>query len=510
MGFGQLKQALQGILLMLGATFNGSASLGLLAQLSGAPVDTVQKVMTIFSAAGFVQRDQRYGAPYYYLHPLAHDYAQTFLKRAGRLETLRDKARDTLIAYAQNHTGNSAEDHNALAVEMGNFRAAAQWGTSRGEGDVASQIVVALTQADSFIKGRGYLYELLQLQEAGSSGGSAFPANSDVPADRPAAPEDTDFEPAMDEIDAFEEEPVETTEPDEPAGRPEDIAPESTVDESDPESLRNAINQARSDGDSEHVQALQAQLGDLLRSQGKLTEALAVYNDLLATYEDTDDKVNMLAVLEKMAGVMVARRVRRRRCCTRRGALSWQRSWTMPPHAQMLVLLGDARQQLGESTDAIVAYSQAIDQADAAGETGLKADAMMKLGFAQLDDEETDTAIETWNQALELCRELDKRDCEGRILGGLGTAHGELERWAEAINYHTSALYIAREVGDTAEIALQLSNLGFAAKQADRKGEAVLRYRQALHLAYQADERDNIVTAIVDLGAAVSRTATHT
>ncbi len=498
-GFGQLKQALQGILLMLGATFNGSASLGLLAQLSGAPVDTVQKVMTILSAAGFVQRDQRYGAPYYYLHPLAHDYAQTFLTRAGRLETLRDKARDTLITYAQNHTGNNAEDHDALAVEMGNFLAAAQWGTSRGEGDVASQIVVALTQADSFIKGRGYLYELLQLQAAGSSGGSAFPANPDVPADvgkTADAPEDMDVEPDTDEA-AFDEEPLEAIES---AGRPEDMAPDDTLDETNPESLRNAINQARSEGDSERVQALQAQLGDLLRTQGKHTEALAVYNDLLATYEDTDDKVNMLAVLQKMAGVMVVQESSQAAVLhAARGVKLAEELDDTPAHAQMLVLLGDARQQLGESTDAIVAYSQAIDLAEEAGEAALKADAMMKLGFAQLDDDETDTAIETWNQALELCRELDKRDCEGRILGGLGTAHGELERWAEAINYHTSALYIAREVGDTAEIALQLSNLGFAAKQADRKGEAVLRYRQALHLAYQADERDNIVTAIVDL-----------
>lgn len=500
-GFGQLKQALQGILLMLGATFNGGASLDLLAQLSGAPKDTVQKVMTILSAAGFVQRDQRYNAPYYYLHPLTYDYARSFLQGADRLETLQNKARDTIVAYAEEHASDNTADQDALAVEMSNFLAAAAWANERGEPDVASQIVVALTQADSFVKARGYLYELLQLQASGSSGAGAFPANADVPPEVMdligATPEDTepDEEALPDDLFGNVLEPMDTPEetlPEEPAPPP--------LDPNDPESLRSAINDARADNDLARVRDLQMQLGDLLRRQEKHTEALAVYNDLLATYEESDDKQNALSILQKMASIMILQESSQAAVLhATRGVNLAQELDEQAAHARLLILLGDARQQLGESADAITAYSQAIDIAEKEDDHAAKADAMMKLGFAQLDDDETDTAIQTWNEALELCRALEKRDCEGRILGGLGTAYGELERWSEAINYHKSALYIAREVNDAEEIALQLSNLGFAAKQAGLKGEAVLRYRQALHMGYEIDDRDNIVTAIVDL-----------
>ncbi|MEL7234535.1 MAG: hypothetical protein AAGK74_08565, partial [Chloroflexota bacterium] len=120
-GLTNLQAAFQGILLMLGATFNGSASIEMMSMLSNAPAETVQKVMAILAAAGFVQQDKRYEGLFYSLHPLTHSYAQTFLRNSGRLDALRDKVRETTLAYARKHTGTSAGDHNALAVEMDAF-----------------------------------------------------------------------------------------------------------------------------------------------------------------------------------------------------------------------------------------------------------------------------------------------------------------------------------------------------------------------------------------------------
>lgn len=499
-GLGRLQPALQGILLMLGATFHGSASLELLSMLSGAPAETVQKVMTILAAAGFVQQDKRYDVPYYSLHPLAHSYAQTYLKNAGRLDTLHDKVRDTVLDYARKHTGSSEADHNALAVEMDNFQATSHWAAERGDNDVASQIVVALTQAGDFVRGRGYLYELLQLQEIGSSTASPFPANADVPDDTFAPPalfanlagDEDDEDDFVDDavIEAAEREPE----------RPEDLFAPAQVDMTDADSIRSAIASARSEDDDERVQELQEALGRLLRSQGKDNEALAAYSDLLSGYEDADDKPKILATLQTLAEIMVAQANSQAAVHNAmRGARLAEELQDDTRHARMLMLVGDARQQLGESTEAILAYSHALDLAKSQGERSLEADIAMKLGFAQLDDDQTETAIQTWDGALKQCRDLNKRDCEGRILGGLGTAYGELRRWEEAINFHTSALYITREVGDKKEEALQLGNLGYAAKQANRLPLSVIRYRQALHLAYTRNERDNIVSTIVDL-----------
>ncbi len=528
-GFERLPQALQGVLLMLGATFNGSASLEMLSMLSGAPVETVQKVMTILAAAGFVQQDKRYDIPYYSLHPLTHDYAQTFLRNAGRLDTLQDKVRDTVLAYTQKHTGTSEADHNALAIEMDTFQATAHWASERGEQDVASQIVIALTQAGDFVRGRGYLYELLQLREIGSSGASVFPANAELPPEALALPgtdEDDDeydglFFDEDDEFEEYDEDDEEYIEdeddiavpaPDTMLGSASSAppTPPTTLDEDDAVALRNAITEARGSGDAERVTQLQQTLAELLMRQDNENEALTVYSELLVAYEDADDKPRILQTLEQMAKLMVAQESAQAAVMhARRGAKLAEDESDEAAHARMLTLLGDARQQLGESTDAILAYSHALDIAKARSDRDTEADVMMKLGFAQLDDDETETAIKTWDTALELCRELKKRDCEGRILGGLGTAYGELQRWEEAINFHTSALYIAREVGDKKEEALELSNLGYAAKQAKRLGDALTRYRQALHLAYQSGDRDNIVSTIVDLARLLMQSPAH-
>ncbi|MEL6268428.1 MAG: tetratricopeptide repeat protein, partial [Chloroflexota bacterium] len=504
-GLTNLQAAFQGILLMLGATFNGSASIEMMSMLSNAPAETVQKVMAILAAAGFVQQDKRYEGLFYSLHPLTHSYAQTFLRNSGRLDALRDKVRETTLAYARKHTGTSAGDHNALAVEMDAFLATSNEAAERGEIDVASQIQVALTHAGDFVRGRGYLYELLQLKEGGSSVATPFAANPEVPAD--VANLFGDFTDAPDEPDYVEDDEIDAAES---APSPEDMFMRPPAGGNDADSLRGQIAAARGAGDNDRVLELQERLGTALRSAGKDTEALGVYNDLLASYEDADDRPKTLNALRNLSEIMVKQENSQAAVLhARRGARLAEELSDEASHAQMLRLLGDAQQQLGESTDAILAYSHGLDLAKTTSNRDLEGEIMMQLGFAQLDDDDTETAIKTWDGALALCRELNKRDCEGRILGGLGTAYGELERWEEAINFHTSAMHIAREVKDRKEEGLQLSNLGYAAKQANKLPQSVISYRQALHVAYVSDERDNIVSTIVDLARLLVNSAQH-
>jgi tetratricopeptide (TPR) repeat protein len=176
---------------------------------------------------------------------------------------------------------------------------------------------------------------------------------------------------------------------------------------------------------------------------------------------------------------------------------------------QLLLTLGDARQQLGESDEAVRAYRQALELARTSFDSQHEAITLYKLGSAQLDGGDTDTAIDNLEQALALFKGQKRRGYEGRVLGALGSAYGDLERWSEAINFHTSALYIAREVGDTDDEALQLTSLGYANLQAEQLGQALLRYRQALHLAYQSNNRNNIVATLVDLVRLLLRSPRH-
>lgn len=541
LGFRTLQQGLQGILLRLGATFEGQASLEMLSQISGAATETIQKVMTILAAAGFAQVDSRYNEPYYSLHPLALSYIQGVLKQGGQLGALQERVKDIVLDYARKYTAPDESAHNKLAAEMDAFLAVAHWAAEKGERDVASQFMVALTQADGFVNKRGYRHELLQLQEFGSSGMSAFPANAELPAALAMFAEDdedddlyydededddiydyddADLEDAEDEDEAppplspFASAPLGAAAPSPPSSppAPEDmlVGTPTPVDPTNADSLRMAIAEAKQEGDDMQALSLQTTLGELLVSQDKATEALSVYDEILVSQEEADDKAGMLATLKALVPLMAATgNTQATILHANRGTKLAEELDDKAALITMQTALGDARQQLGESADAIVAYSRALEQARSSGDQNSEATILTNLGFAQLDDDETETAIQTWNDALTLCRSLQRRDIEGRILGGLGTAHGDLERWQEAINYHTSALYISREVKDAKEEALQLGNLGYASKQAGKLGDAVLRYRQALHLAYDRSERENIVSTIVDLVNLLSQSKSH-
>jgi tetratricopeptide (TPR) repeat protein/energy-coupling factor transporter ATP-binding protein EcfA2 len=559
-GFRSLNNALQGVILLLGATFGVGASSELLSLMANASQETVEQVMNSLANNELVERIHRYEVPYYRLHEITAAFATTWLRSQGRLEMLQSKSRETVLAFVKKYSLNSPAAHDKLAGAMDLIMAVARWSADQGERDIVNQLVVSLMQAGDFVNERGYVYELLKLREMASSFTKPFPANpvpqrpedAIPPAPAPVIDDEDDLlddeeeefdeevEPFDDEIEAqgAEDEDQDkldirpaaasavkslwdTVEPSPPvipsimrqipdAGDDEDELPDdATAVEAPPlpelptdplDRLRVLLRQAKQSGDLLKQVDLLKQIGEIEASKGLDTEAISTYSEVLSAYEALNDSTNVLNTLDTLSALMVKTENSSAAVlhATRGIALADQLG---EPETRMylLVTLADARQQLGESAEAVKTYGQALEIARTRSDAQNEALVLYKLGYAQLDDNQPDTAAETWEQALKLFKAQGKRDYEGRVLGGLGTAYGELGRWEEAINFHTSALYIAREVKDRDVEALELSNLGYACVQANQLGQAVTRYRQALHLAYQANNRENIVSNIVDL-----------
>src|SRR5690606_2999342 len=163
--FTGLSSALQGLLLMMGATLRGEASAELFAVIADAPADTIAQALGVLANQHLVERVQRYGKPYYRLHPIAHTFAQTWLRGSGRLDGLQTRVRDAILTYAQQNSGSP----DRLAAEMDNFLALARWAADSGDRDVANQLAVALAQAGDFVTSRGYIYELTLLRRLAAS-----------------------------------------------------------------------------------------------------------------------------------------------------------------------------------------------------------------------------------------------------------------------------------------------------------------------------------------------------
>jgi len=504
-----LNQALQGLILMLGATYTGSASADMLAKISGVPVANIDQAMTILTQLYLVERYERYGEPHYRLHPAVHRFAQASLKGSNRLEPLEDKVHDSVLAYTKQYGASGSVNYNKLANALELIIATAKWAADKGNRDTANQLVVTLTQADDFIREGGFLFELLLLRAIGSGSTAAFSAYG-TPETLVDDTDDFD-EFDDDEFDNIDDDFDDDFDFDDDDDFDDDLntlppatqnLPTTTdaLQRIDLDQLRIALAQAKEQKDvMRQVQTLKA-IGKVQVAQNMQQEAIGTFTDVLKLYEETDDDEGSLEALDTLssllnktgntqAAVMHATRgIKLAREMDEQNSLMY-----------LLIVLGDARQDLGESSEAINALTEALSITRNSGDKQNEAIILYKLGYAHLDDGDTDHAIQTWQDARELFKEQGKRDYEGKVLGGLGTANAEMGHWSEAIRYHKSALHIAREVSDKDEEAIQLSDLGQSQVEGGQLPDALLSYRQALHLAYVSDDNGKIINAAVDL-----------
>ncbi len=525
-----LNNALQGLVLMLGAMFRGESSAELLEMVSGVPLDTINQTMTILSQLYLVEKFERGGHICYRMHPFVYQFAQNALKGSNRLEVLQAKVVEAVLNFARKYIA----DHDLLSLEMDNFIATARHVANRGERDTASALLMTLTRSDGFVTGRGYVYEILLLRNLASGSTSAFPAYGPEPVlERPEdkflldmededAFEDDEFEDDDDELiadsfksipfgdDDFDEEDDEAYFDDGDTFADETLAPISepidvtvrteNLASIDVDQLRLALNQAKAQRDlPRQIQILKA-IGKVLVGQDKPTEAIATYNEILTLYENVDDDEGTLETLDMLSALLAKTNNSQAAIMhATRGIPLAEKLTDQETKIHLLLTMGDARQDLGETEAAAKMFSQALEITRNADDRQNEAIALYKLGYAQLDNGSTDSAIHSWEQARELFKAQGRRNYEGRVLGGLGSAYSDMERWSEAMRYFKSALHIAREVGDKQEEALQLGNLGQAQVEANQLPEALLSYRQALHLAYESGDKRQIVSAIVDL-----------
>ncbi|MBC8098446.1 MAG: tetratricopeptide repeat protein, partial [Armatimonadetes bacterium] len=532
--FGALNGALQGVILIMGATFRGEATPEMLSLISGAPNESIQQAMNMLVQLRLAERSVRYNAPYYRLHSITYAFAQARLTSSDRLKDLQQKVRDAALAYAQKYSVNTPDAHNRLAAELENCLAVARWAVTQGQRDIGAALLTALNGAGNFGNERGYVYELTRLRGMGAA--TAFPAYPPEPVTMTPEEllianllpdEDDTLDYDGDDLDDDDDDALlaeaEDDFDDDEAELDDELYEDVPEDEvfsptavpmvipfDDLEGLRAALNQARQLSDKPKQVEILRGIGKLQTAQGMNTEALTIYDEALALYETLDEREGTLEMLEMLSTLMVkTENAQAAVLNATRGLKLSDELGDVETRLQLLMTLGDARQQLGESQLAAELYGQALAMTRHRGDSQHEALALYKLGYAQLDNADAQSAIDTWEQALKLFRTQLKHDYEGKTLGALGAAYGDLERWQEAINFHTSALYIAREVKDQAEEALNLVSLGYANGQSDQLGQALLRYRQALHIAYVTQQRANIVTTVLDLARLLLKSPRH-
>ena len=161
LSYRSLINQLQGLILMLGATFQGEASLDFISAVSGVPENGISQAMNILSQLYLVEKFDVYGKAYYRMPKKVHDFAQSALQGKNQLEALQNKVQTTTLSYAEDNIDNPQN----LAKELDNFIATAQWANDNGDRDTANQLTMILDDPGEFATSHGYIYEFASAEK---------------------------------------------------------------------------------------------------------------------------------------------------------------------------------------------------------------------------------------------------------------------------------------------------------------------------------------------------------
>ena len=529
--FRGLNSALQGLILMMGATHRGEASAAFLSALAGAPKETIQQVMAMLGQQYLVEIIERYGEPFYRLHPAAHAFAQGWLRGSNRLNDLQIKVRDSAVEYAKKYAHADDAAYDRLSAEMDTFLAVAQAAADHDDRDTVRQFIVALTGVGDFVSGRGYVYELLRLNRLASSGMTAFPAypaeiavpDDEDEIDTPEAPaflrdmfgddddDDLTYDEDDDDLDAEEDDhlaasllPLEDDESDES----DEIIPDAVLnlfgddeDEDDDESgalladdfddeddedefadepeaapapvlegiagLRAALMQARLQNDTRQQGALLMEMGAAQVEEKQFNEAIATYGEALTIYDELGEEDDVLDILDTLSSLMV-----------------------QAEHAQAAVLHATRGAQLAQKL----------------GDDDTRMHILITLGDAREQLGEATGTEKAYSQALEIARNTGDTQNEAIILYKLGYAQLDNSDPEAASSTWEQALQLFRDQGKRGYEGRAMGGLGTAYAELERWTEAISFYTSALYIAREVKDQDEEALQLSNLGYASVQT----
>ena len=458
--FGGLNERLRDLLLYLGATLRGEASMAFLNMLSGFAADSIDMSMTILSRLFLVERFQRAGEPWYRLHPLVQAYLQDWALERQREDALRadivDATRDYLEVQLQ-----TDEALTRLLVEMDNLIATAQWMRAQDGPELADDILSAIAPLEADLRDAGYGYELGRL--------AAIRDGEEATADEAADEADDAAAQAVEVADGA------------PETDDEDAAPESSdIDSLDDEDLqavnidqlRTALQVASQNNESQRQLQILKAIARMQVSQGRERDAVATYGDVLERYESSQDADGVLDTLDKLAGLLVAGAAIE--AVNLRSALSFARQHEDAPRAlQILDAVGKAQIQQRREKDAVATYREILALHENRDDKAGMLETLDMLAGLLLRSGSAISALEQAQRGLDLAIDLDDEEAEMHLLVTSGDARKSLGEASIAVEAYEKALTVARGRDDSQNEALIFYKLGMAYLEAGQQRAAI-------------------------------------
>ena len=231
-------------------------------------------------------------------------------------------------------------------------------------------------------------------------------------------------------------------------------------------------------------------LGDAYRNLGRAREAVAQYEDALATAREIGEKETeeaalgglgranwMLGEVEKATSYLKEALTIAREIGDRRSEGIHLRS------------LGRIYCDLGQMEKATSRLEEALTIAREIGDKRGQSRTLAFLGRVHYDLGQVEEAIGHCESALTIAREIGDKHGEGAYLNSLGNFCYEFGQLERAFGYYESALAIAREIGDKRREAQCAGNLGNISSDMGQMEKAFDHYEESLSIAREVGDK---------------------
>jgi tetratricopeptide (TPR) repeat protein/energy-coupling factor transporter ATP-binding protein EcfA2 len=483
-----LPSELQGMVMLLGTAFAGEASEELLSDITGAPADAIRSRMQQLAARGFASERSVYGQSCFAVHELVQMFAESFLRGKQRLDTMRARYLDGLLAYVRRHTAEANSSHyQRLAAEMPTILAAGKYAAENEKVDFLNGLIDLLRPAapESFVTACAYQVEFRWLQRLLEP--TEAPVETGVPTEE-AGEAETAWKPAPRQFGIVEGIQEQDTMPAQAVAGLEEVekaAPLHTM----PESVRPPAPALELPTDAEALERLGRQAAEA----GATSESIDRYAQALEGYKADGNVEDELAALEALAVLSLeSEKYSDVLSYIDRGMALAHEADNPRREGELLTLLGDLQASLGRVDGAETAYKEAINAfrpTEAWLNIGLT---LNKLAFLYWEEQRHDDALAMWEQTIPIFEREQRTDLLRDVLDRLGDTQAELMRWDNARANYTKALELTQSAGDKVAAFEELSRLGMLQESSGDREGAQLYFRRALHLAFELDDKEEL------------------
>lgn len=157
--------------------------------------------------------------------------------------------------------------------------------------------------------------------------------------------------------------------------------------------------------------------------------------------------------------------------------------------AQLLLNLGQSREQTSGQEAVLKGYQQALGLARAVGDGRVEGLALLNLGVLSAQTGELGRGKECFEQSLVLARELGDERLEAAALVNLGALHQQLGSLELAREQYEASLVTCRRVGDRLLEGMALGNLGEIHVEGGRLSLGRENYEEAVTLLWECGFR---------------------